>query len=140
MSEAPEQVLKRFFAAMRQWEKDCAAHDRRADRGAISYDQARAECVAALKAVFAQFCTTWEDPRRVRGGFHYATPPSYNPDGEQILSVERRGGRVVIHTQETTTGYNNHCVYTLVETEDGWRIVDNRKSINPAGKKVAWDL
>jgi hypothetical protein len=140
MSEAPEQVLKRFFAAMRQWEMDCAARDRRVDKDEISHDRARDECVAALKAVFAQFCTTWEKPRRAQGGYQYSTPPSYNPEGEQILNVERKGGRVIIQTQETTTGYNHRCVYTLVETENGWRIVDNRRRINPAGKKVPWDL
>lgn len=135
--EPPEEFLRRFFQAMREWEEYAAVRDEESltsddeDEDEDEEDDEVGEAVSdelmeALRRIFREFCTT-EEPNR---GLSFSVPPQYDPEGEKILEVRPAGDEVKIVTQQTTTLFNHRLVYTLVKRPDGWRLKDDRVYIS----------
>ncbi len=132
-------VLRSFFAAMQDWENSCGVLSDRVEKGEAPLEEYQEIRLDHLMRIFTQFCEFEGEPNRA-AGMHYCYPGAYNPEGEKILSVEEQGDKLIVHTQETTTGPNLECIYTLVQREDGWRVVDDKKQVWKGGQVEPVDL
>jgi hypothetical protein len=63
----------------------------------------------------------------------YARGAEYDPDGENILSVQQGGDAASVYTEQTTARPNRKYVYKLKKTSDGWRLLDERYIVGKEG-------
>jgi hypothetical protein len=131
--------LKAFFGAMGRWEAECKASYRRVKRGEAEHETVKSDLIAALRQLFQEFCTTWEQPARARYGLQFSMIPTYGAELEDVLSVAVSGPRAKVVTQQQV-GAKDRLVYRLTYDGRQWRIDDSRKRISKDGTEVDWDL
>jgi hypothetical protein len=69
-----------------------------------------------------------------------ANEPDYNPETEEVVSIEAKGDSVVVETQ-MAHNFQFRLRYELVNADGKWLIRDNRKCKSAAnGKWKRWDL
>ncbi|MBK9064835.1 MAG: hypothetical protein IPL89_16850 [Acidobacteria bacterium] len=97
--------------------------------------EAQEQARAALGEIFLRYCSKVE----ARRGLAYSTPPGYNPQTEVIIEATELGKTVRVVTGSEGP-LMKRFVYTVERTQDGWRLLDNRKWIDSQGKEHPWSL
>jgi hypothetical protein len=134
----PEDVLRTFMCEMNEWETRAR---KEVDRHAGSHWDPTKDMRAfweELAAIFDRYCTPVDtrkgkERERRRGRVQYRSVgmvPTYDLDRETVLETTRRPRKQVeIHTRRTGLSpfpRDDEFLYTLVETEAGWRIQRKR--------------
>jgi hypothetical protein len=124
----PEEVLKAFFTAMRDWEAEAFRQAGEAERAGRPLETTPLR--QQREALLARYCTR---RRRVFSSIVcYGATPEYDPDKEDILQVEEVSDRrVVIHTRQRT-GFKHQRRFTLLKHQGRW-LVDGKLYL--AGRK-----
>lgn len=137
-------VLKAFFAEMNEWEKRAAARYEAIDWGntseeALAHDRDlnRQE----ITAIFDKYCEVGSQATRLQdqGLSFNLDQPEYDPDGETIVDIIAKKGKVIVETQQTYL-LKWKMKYELVETADGWKIRDNRKRSSDKNSRWKRDI
>jgi hypothetical protein len=140
-------VLGGFFAEMHAWESRMLREDFR-DLERLSPERIEAEVAKrrrrsreALKKIFEKYCDAGANAKRVRDVLHWGVDePDYNADTERILSVTRKGEKVIVETQ-MAHNFKFRLRYELIRSNGKWRIRDNRKRWAVYDPKWSrWDL
>lgn len=134
-------VLKSFFAEMNAWEKGVAARYKAIDWGNTSAEalaRDRAIDRQGATAIFEKYCEVGAKATRLQDQGLSFNPdrPEYDPEGEVVVAVTERPGKVIVETKQTYL-LKWRMKYEIVETPNGWRIRDNRK--RSSDKNPRWD-
>lgn len=139
-------LLKNFSAEMREWETDCGRMMGRANAGGISIEEAKKFLREKLQGIFSRYTTQGGIPKRLQdGGLRFFQPSDYNPRSQEVVTASEGGEKVTVVVRLPAgrgmpAALERRFVYTLVWTQDGWRILDNRMRLRPDGTTTAWDL
>ncbi|WP_425397828.1 NTF2 fold immunity protein [Aeoliella sp.] len=133
-------LLTSFFDAMGAWESDCKSLFRRARQQEVPHLDAKKIATQSLESIFARYCSYSNIPARASyGAPHFSTIPVYGRDCEEVLDVQGDGDTATVFTQQRTAA-RFKFIYHLVRTEKGWRLEDNRETVNHDGSTSPWDL
>ncbi len=125
-----------FFSEMNRWERGMLDESRELprmfagkteDEVTTGIAELRKQARARLAAIFEKYCEAGVNARRVKDTLHFGgAEPDYNAEKEAVQSLVIKGKRVIIETQMTHQ-FQYRLRYELVEVNDGWKIMDNRK-------------
>jgi hypothetical protein len=132
-------VLTAFWREMNAWEREAQRLSKAMRAGQMSQEEARARAAQMLQAIYARFVETPIEGSRVTLR-PWCVPPEHNPDEESIVSVEREDNLLIAWTRGRASRLVRDQVYTLVPTDNGWRIRDNRMGVESDGALDPWDL
>ncbi|WP_187781826.1 NTF2 fold immunity protein [Gimesia chilikensis] len=128
--EEAKHCLIDFFGKMYEWESAVIEMEERADNDEITEDEIQQylkQAKADLELIFEEFCEVGKTAKRLRDeGLAFSIPPEYDLEENPIESILEKNNKVIIETKPAS-GLGFCYRYELINTDNGWKIRDNRK-------------
>jgi len=137
----PIDALMRFFDAMEKWEGEARVTYKKIESGQMDLKTGAELVRAALERVFVSNLAKKPlasrfSPSRIRFG---SNAPKYGRAHESVLTCDLSDKIATIQTTHKGPPRLT-LIYTLIATDDGWRLQDNRRRLRADGTTTAWDL
>ncbi|WP_417388750.1 NTF2 fold immunity protein [Gimesia sp.] len=137
--EEAKNCLIDFFGEMYVWESAVIETEERADNDELSEEEIQRYFKKAkedLALIFEEFCEVGRAAKRLQDeGLSFNIPPEYDLEENPIESILEKNDKVIIETKPAS-GLGFCYRYELVNSENGWKIRDNRKfaTLTPEAK------
>jgi len=108
-------VLSSFMKDMNKWENSYR------DAFMKDYNVEKESYLNELNSIFSKWCTIKERKQGRQVAMQVSFPPDYDPDNDEIITIENTKNKAFIIVQKHT-GFKNKYRYTLHFKNDEWRI------------------
>lgn len=126
---SPNDIFNQFSEAMYQWNLDAIKMKKENTPHEIQSQKLQ----ESINEIYEKYLTKRKRTYGRQNGVSFRTPPEYNPETNEILSVVIDEKKAYIEVQETIA-FKSKLRYTLHKKEDGWKL-DKREIYNKTEDK-----